>query len=229
MSIDHLSVVEHPFSRRHCARPGLDKRSARSRSQEFESRFSICLELEREFARMTYCKMSRALFVQMNGPGVAVVMRDVLVDCGYRFGHAAEHAAAQRIGGGVAHEALDHVQSGCRGWREVHVGSRLIGQPLPRSRMLVCGVVVGDHVRRLAFGRLAIHLAQELQPLGVGWPSARSYGPSATPGPAQLTVRSSTRSRGQRAVVPSTSAQSTAFGSLRTTKFGQEQNTTPAH
>ena len=33
--------------------------------------------------------------------------------------------------------------------------------------MLVRGVVVGDQMQRLALGRLAVDLAQELQPLGV--------------------------------------------------------------
>ena len=35
-------------------------------------------------------------------------------------------------------------------------------------RMLVRGVVVGDQMQRLVLGRLAVDLAQELQPLGVG-------------------------------------------------------------
>jgi len=33
---------------------------------------AFCLELKRLFARMTFCKMSRALLVQMNGLGLVL-------------------------------------------------------------------------------------------------------------------------------------------------------------
>ena len=50
----------------------------------------------------------------------------------------------------------------------MHVESRVPGQPLLHHRVLVRGVVVGDQVQRLVLGRLAVDLAQELQPLDVG-------------------------------------------------------------
>jgi len=43
----------------------------------------------------------------------------------------------------------------------------MLGQPLLHGWMLVGGIVVGDQVQRLALGRLAVDLAQELQPLSV--------------------------------------------------------------
>ena len=57
---------------------------------------------------MTFCRMSRALLVQMNGLGVGVVMGDVFIDGSHEFGHAFEHPPAQAVLGDVAEEALDH-------------------------------------------------------------------------------------------------------------------------
>ena len=70
----------------------------------------------------------------------------------------------------VAEEALDHVQPRRRGRREVHVEARVLGQPLLHLGMLVRGVVVADQVQRLVLGRLAVDLAQELEPLAVAVP-----------------------------------------------------------
>ena len=92
-------------------------------------------------------------------------MVDVFIDGGDQLRHAGEHAATQALGGDVAEESLDHVQPRRRGRCEVHVEARVFGQPLLHCRVLVRGVVVGDEVQRLALGRLAIDLAQELEPL----------------------------------------------------------------
>ena len=35
---------------------------------------------------MTFCRMSRARLVQMNGLGMMIVMRDVLIDGRHQFG-----------------------------------------------------------------------------------------------------------------------------------------------
>ena len=94
-------------------------------------------------------------------------MGDVLVDGGYQFRHAGEHATAQPLVGNIPEEPFDHVQPRRRGGREVHVEPRMLGQPCLHDWMLVRGVVVGDQVQRFVLGRLAIDLAQELQPLGV--------------------------------------------------------------
>jgi len=95
-------------------------------------------------------------------------MRDVFVNGGDQFGHAGEHAVAQSVGRDVTEEPLDHVQPRGGGWREVHVDTRVLGQPLLHDRMLVRRIVVGDEVQRLVLGRLAVDLAQELQPFSVG-------------------------------------------------------------
>ena len=59
---------------------------------------------------MTFCSMSRALLVQMNGLGVGVVMGDVVIDGSHEFGQAFEHPPAQAVLGDAAEEALDPVQ-----------------------------------------------------------------------------------------------------------------------
>ena len=50
----------------------------------------------------------------------------------------------------------------------MHVEARVLLQPPLHDGMLVGGVVVGDQVQRLVLGRLAVDLAQELQPLDMG-------------------------------------------------------------
>ena len=49
----------------------------------------------------------------------------------------------------------------------MHVEPGVLGQPRLHRRVLVGGIVVGNQVQGLALGRLAVDLAQELQPLGV--------------------------------------------------------------
>src|SRR5690606_20546275 len=44
---------------------------------------------------------------------------------------------------------------------------RMLGQPLLHGGMFVRRIVVGNQMQRLVLGRLAINLAQELQPLGM--------------------------------------------------------------
>ena len=50
----------------------------------------------------------------------------------------------------------------------MRVEARMLGQPLLHGRVLMGGVVVGDQMPRLVLGRLAIDLAQELQPFDGG-------------------------------------------------------------
>ena len=95
---------------------------------------------------------------------------DVLVDGGDQFRDTAKDAAFQSVGRDAAEEALDHVEPGGGGWREVHDEAGMPGQPLLHRRMLVGGVVVGDEVQCFVPGRLAVDLLQEFQPLSMGVP-----------------------------------------------------------
>ena len=87
--------------------------------------------------------------------GIGVVVSDVFIDYGNEFGDAGEYATAKPLGGDIAEEALDHVQPGCRGRREMHNKARVFVEPRLHGRMLVRGVVVGNQVQRLVLRRLA--------------------------------------------------------------------------
>lgn len=54
---------------------------------------------------------------------------DVLLNGTDQFGDALEHAALQAIGREAAEKALDHVEPGCRGRREVQMEARMFFQP----------------------------------------------------------------------------------------------------
>ena len=95
-------------------------------------------------------------------------MSDIFIDGANQFWHAGEYATPQALGGDVAEESLDHVEPGRRGWREVHIEARMLGEPFLYGGMFVRGVVVGDEMQGLVLRRLAVDLLQELQPLGVG-------------------------------------------------------------
>ncbi len=99
--------------------------------------------------------------------GITVMHGDVFLHGGDEFGDAVEYATAQSLGGEVAEEALDHVQPRGRGWREVNAKARMLLQPLLDLGMFVRGVVVTDQMQRPVAGRLAIDLAQKVEPLGV--------------------------------------------------------------
>ena len=87
-------------------------------------------------------------------------VNEIPIDGGSQLGHAGEYATADSLGSNVAEEALDHIQPGYGGWREVHVA----------ARMFVGVVVVGNQVQRLVLRCLPINLTQEPQPLGMRVP-----------------------------------------------------------
>ncbi len=89
---------------------------------------------------------------------------DIIADGRHQFFDIAEDAAAEPVLGKVAEEALDHVQPGTAGGREIDVESRMAVEPLFDLGVLVGRVVVHDHVDLLLRrGRVVDH-AQELQP-----------------------------------------------------------------
>ena len=85
-------------------------------------------------------------------------MCDVLVDSRDELWHAGEHTTTQAVLGDVSKKPLHHVQPGRRGWREMHVKSWMLVQPVLYHRMLMRGVVVNDQVQRFALGCLALDL-----------------------------------------------------------------------
>ena len=71
-------------------------------------------------------------------------MIEVVLDGGFEFSDALEHATADAIAGDQAEEALDLVEPGAGGRREVHVEARMALEPRLDLGVLVSGVVVGD-------------------------------------------------------------------------------------
>src|SRR5689334_5555252 len=96
--------------------------------------------------------MSAALAVQTKGLGVVVVLGEVAVDGTLEVGDAREHAAADALAGDLGEEALDQVEPGGRGWREVPVAARMLRQPCLHDRMLMGGVVVDHRCRSRSTG-----------------------------------------------------------------------------
>lgn len=60
---------------------------------------------------------------------------------------AAEGAASEAFSGDLGEEALDHVEPGCRGRREVRVEARMRLEPALHRRGLMSGIVVDDQMQ----------------------------------------------------------------------------------
>ena len=72
-----------------------------------------------------------------------------------------EHTAANALLSDLSEPALYHVQPGCRGGSEVHVETRVLGQPCGHFRVSMRTVVVDDQVKIQLFWGLPIYGAQE--------------------------------------------------------------------
>ena len=113
----------------------------------------------------TFLRMAAAGAVQTKGFGSALCLFEVLLDGSFEFGNALEDAAPDAILGDQAEEALDLVEPGCRGRREVHVEARMAFEP-----SLDRGVLVGARSCRRSdaasrrLRRAAIDGPQETQP-----------------------------------------------------------------
>ena len=72
----------------------------------------------------------------------AAILRemDIITDDGV------ENAATDALSSDLAEEALDQIEPGRRGWREMHVEARMAGRPRLGLGMLMGCVVVGDQV-----------------------------------------------------------------------------------
>ena len=71
---------------------------------------------------------------------------EVVVDGHLQFDHGVEDAATDALSGDLGEEALDQVEPGCRGRREMNAEARMPGQPRLDFGMGVSGVVVGDQM-----------------------------------------------------------------------------------
>ena len=79
--------------------------------------------------------------------------------------HAFEDAAANGILGDEAEEALDLIEPGGGGGREVNVPTRPAGEPSSDLGMLVAGVVVDDEMDVELVRHIGLDVAQESEEL----------------------------------------------------------------
>ena len=78
--------------------------------------------------------------------GVGIVMVKVLVDGRFELWNGGEDGASNAFLGDQTEEALDLIEPGGRGGREVQVKAWVLGQPCLNVGMLVRRVVVEDEV-----------------------------------------------------------------------------------
>lgn len=81
------------------------------------------------------------------GLGGCIMVQQVVFDRRFQFGDAGERATANAFVRDLSEEALDEVQPGRRSWDEVHLESRMLGEPRLHRRRLVGRVVVNDQVQ----------------------------------------------------------------------------------
>jgi len=96
--------------------------------------------------------------------GMFVVMVNIIEDRSNQLLDAVKGAAAQAVLGQVAEETLHHVQPGATGGGKVHMEAGMAAKPALDPGMLMCRVVVHDHVDLLVLWNNVIDGAQELQP-----------------------------------------------------------------
>lgn len=95
------------------------------------------------------------------GAGMEVVVMDEGVDALDELFNGGEGAAPDRLLGNVAEPALDLIEPGRGGGREVDVVARTLGEPSANLRVLVGGVVVDDQMQLQRCRHAVVQMAQE--------------------------------------------------------------------
>ena len=86
------------------------------------------------------------------GFGFGIVLLEIGFNCGLEFGDAAEDAAASGVAGDQAEEALDQINPGGRGWREVEVKAGVALEPSFDLGMLMRCVLSTTRCRSSGLG-----------------------------------------------------------------------------
>src|ERR1700690_1908028 len=95
---------------------------------------------------------------------------DVSTDGQDEFFQIAKNAAPQPVLREIAEEALHHVQPRRAGGGEVHMKTRVPGQPALYLGVFMGSVVVADQVQVEMGGHALVELAQKLEPFLVPMP-----------------------------------------------------------
>ena len=106
-------------------------------------------------------------------------MVERVTNCRLKVGNTAKATSAQAATGQIGEQALDHVEPGRGGRRDVHMEAWMALKPAPHGGMLVSSVIVGNQMhRQMSRGfagaalRVAIDLVQKpdelLMPVTLG-------------------------------------------------------------
>ena len=109
------------------------------------------------------------------GLGIGIVVVEVIHDGGLELGDAREGAASNAVAGDLGEEALDHVEPGSGGRREVEMETRMGPEPTLHGRGFMGGVVVDHEMEVQTLRGLLIDQPQKAQELAM--PVARQAGP----------------------------------------------------
>jgi len=123
------------------------------------------------------------------GFGIGIVVLQVIHNGVLELGDALEGPAANAVSGDLGEEALDHVEPGSRGRREVEVETRMGLEP---GRGFMGGVVVNHEMKVETLWGLLIDQLEKAQELAM--PMARQAVP--------MTLPSSMLSAANKVVVP---------------------------
>jgi hypothetical protein len=103
--------------------------------------------------------------VGIGGPSeglwIIICLGEEAIDGGLEIDDGAEDAAFQSTPGKLGKEALDGIEPGARGWREVEDEALVPVEPGADLRMLVGGVIVEDDVDYLAGRHLGFDRVQD--------------------------------------------------------------------
>ena len=100
---------------------------------------------------------------------------EVFHDGALQFIDALEDAAANTLSGDLGEEALDHVEPGSRGRREVQMEAGMGFEPALYGRSLMRGIIVNDEMEIETGGRLLVDQSEKAQELAMSM--ARHAGP----------------------------------------------------
>ena len=99
-------------------------------------------------------------------------MVEIVTNCRLKVGNTAKATSAQAATGQIGEQALDHVEPGRGGRREVHMEAWMALKPAPHGGMLVSSVIVGNQMHRQMSRGFAIDLVQKpdelLMPVTLG-------------------------------------------------------------
>jgi hypothetical protein len=119
------------------------------------------------FARATFSRIWLADLVQTKGLGSALWFSRYCMIAPFNLATLLKAPPADAVSGDLGKEALDHVEPGRRGGREVQVEARVCLEPAFHGRGLMRGLAVDDEVKVENRGDLLVNQLEKAQKLPV--------------------------------------------------------------